>query len=161
MMQKKTCEYSLCSIRSFREHHECMLRCRNHNAEYIAYCGERDFRMKEITHTVYKNSTRFFPHERQISLVFMHRHAKRIFFRIPASPRQPLRHSLGIAMIAPRRNLRAPRHRVPHLITPVDFCRHFVPPYRILQPVAYHATVFSAAYLSLCRPCSMLVECVN
>ncbi len=90
--------------------------------------------MKQIPHRTGKDSGGFFPSERFFQSFRMKSYFKWIVFRISIPSLEPVSHSPSVAILAPFRDRRAARYRVPDFISPLDFsfCHKLHP---LLHPI--------------------------
>ena len=106
--------------RALREHLEAVPVRAPHHVEHALDVRERHILVEQVAHRVHEDRLRLLPLERQLQHLRLQRELEAVpVVRLPHRL-QPLRHALGVAVLAARADLVAARDRVPRRLGPLD-----------------------------------------
>lgn len=91
-----------------------------HHREDSGDEGVRYSRMEQIRHGVDEHEPRPAPPPRDLQSLWPEPKVKALLVRVPGDATEPLSQGLGVAMLAPGRDLRAPSDRIPRGFGPLD-----------------------------------------
>lgn len=112
----------------------------------LFHCGEHiadelvgNARMEQVGHGINEDSTGPFPAKRELEARLPKAQVEALLVMMAGYAAEALSEGQGVAVIAPRRDLRAPSNRIPGSVCPLDgrsashrgICRTFV---RLCQP---------------------------